>query len=44
MEAAFSQLTLDIIGKSVFNYDFNALTKDSPVIQVGWFDQGLTGG
>lgn len=34
MEAAFSQLTLDIIGKSVFNYDFNALTKDSPVIQV----------
>ncbi|GBF92856.1 cytochrome P450 chloroplastic [Raphidocelis subcapitata] len=34
MEAAFSQLTLDIIGKSVFNYDFNALTKDSPVIQA----------
>jgi carotene epsilon-monooxygenase len=35
MEAAFSQLTLDIIGKAVFNYDFNSLTKDSPVIQVG---------
>ncbi|MEW5299434.1 MAG: hypothetical protein WDW36_002452 [Sanguina aurantia] len=34
MEAAFSQLTLDIIGKSVFNYDFNALTTDSPLIQA----------
>lgn len=34
MEAAFSQLTLDIIGKSVFNYDFNALTNDSPLIQA----------
>ena len=35
MEAVFSQLTLDIIGKAVFNYDFNALTTDSPLIQVG---------
>nr|ABQ59243.1 CYP97C3 [Chlamydomonas reinhardtii]BCR82585.1 cytochrome P450 [synthetic construct] len=34
MEALFSQLTLDIIGKSVFNYDFNSLTSDSPVIQA----------
>ena len=34
MEACFSQLTLDIIGKSVFNYDFNALNKDSPLIQA----------
>ncbi|KIZ06747.1 hypothetical protein MNEG_1212 [Monoraphidium neglectum] len=34
MEAAFSQLTLDIIGKAVFNYDFNSLTKDSPIIQA----------
>ncbi|KAG2431593.1 hypothetical protein HYH02_013286 [Chlamydomonas schloesseri] len=34
MEALFSQLTLDIIGKSVFNYDFNSLTTDSPVIQA----------
>ena len=34
MEACFSQLTLDVIGKSVFNYDFNALTADSPLIQV----------
>ena len=34
MEACFSQLTLDIIGKSVFNYDFEALTTDSPLIQA----------
>ncbi|GAQ83134.1 cytochrome P450 superfamily protein [Klebsormidium nitens] len=34
MEAAFSQLTLDVIGKSVFNYDFDSLTSDSPVIQA----------
>nr|AGT63110.1 plastid carotenoid epsilon-ring hydroxylase [Haematococcus lacustris] len=34
MEAAFSQLTLDVIGKAVFNYDFNALTTDSPLIQA----------
>jgi carotenoid epsilon hydroxylase len=34
MEAAFSQLTLDVIGKSVFNYDFSSLTTDSPLIQV----------
>ena len=34
MEACFSQLTLDVIGKSVFNYDFNALNTDSPLIQV----------
>ena len=35
MEACFSQLTLDVIGKAVFNYDFNALTTDSPLIQAG---------
>ena len=34
MEACFSQLTLDVIGKAVFNYDFNALNTDSPLIQV----------
>ena len=34
MEACFSQLTLDVIGKSVFNYDFEALTADSPLIQA----------
>ncbi len=35
MEACFSQLTLDVIGKSVFNYDFNSLNSNSPLIQVG---------
>ena len=34
MESCFSQLTLDIIGLSVFNYDFNALNKESPIIQA----------
>ncbi|CAL5220979.1 g3089 [Coccomyxa viridis] len=34
MEACFSQLTLDVIGKAVFNYDFDALTMSSPVIQA----------
>lgn len=34
IEACFSQVTLDVIGKSVFNYDFGALTTDSPVIQA----------
>ena len=35
MENFFSRLTLDIIGRAVFNYDFDALTHDDPVIQVG---------
>lgn len=34
MEACFSQVTLDIIGKAVFNYEFNALTSQSPIIQA----------
>lgn len=34
IEARFSQLTLDVIGKAVFNYDFDALNVDSPVIQA----------
>jgi hypothetical protein len=34
MEAQFSQLTLDVIGKAVFNYDFGALRTNSPLIQV----------
>jgi hypothetical protein len=34
LEACFSQLTLDIIGKAVFNYDFDALNVNSPLIQV----------
>lgn len=37
MENYFSRLTLDIIGKAVFNYDFDSLTHDDPVIEVsGW--------
>ncbi|KAK8468102.1 hypothetical protein PHAVU_007G226500 [Phaseolus vulgaris] len=34
MEAKFSQLTLDVIGLSVFNYNFDALNADSPVIEA----------
>jgi beta-ring hydroxylase len=35
MENFFSRLALDIIGKAVFNYEFDSLTHDDPVIQVG---------
>lgn len=35
MENFFSRLTLDIIGKAVFNYDFDSLTHDDPIIQAG---------
>ena len=34
MENFFSRLTLDIIGRAVFNYKFDSLTHDDPVIQV----------
>eukprot|EP00898_Chlorokybus_atmophyticus_P006554 jgi/Chlat1/68/Chrsp1S03031 len=34
MEGAFSQLTLDIIGKAVFNYNFDSLNTNSPIIQA----------
>ena len=34
MENFFSRLTLDIIGKAVFDYDFDSLTHDDPVIKV----------
>lgn len=34
VEACFSQLTLDVIGKAVFNYDFDSLNKNTPVIQA----------
>lgn len=34
MEACFSQLTLDVIGKALFNYDFDSLNASSPLIQV----------
>lgn len=34
MEQEFSQLTLDVIGLSLFNYNFDSLTSDSPVIDA----------
>lgn len=34
LEACFSQLTLDVIGKAVFNYDFDSLNTSSPLIQA----------
>ncbi|KAH9621655.1 hypothetical protein KSS87_017789 [Heliosperma pusillum] len=34
MEAVFSQLTLDVIGLSLFNYNFDSLNTDSPVIDA----------
>lgn len=34
MENFFSRLSLDIIGKAVFNYNFDSLTHDDPVIQA----------
>ncbi|THG23232.1 hypothetical protein TEA_026190 [Camellia sinensis var. sinensis] len=34
LEEEFSSLALDIIGLSVFNYDFGSVTKESPIIKV----------
>ena len=34
MENYYSRLALDIIGKAVFNYDFDSLSKDDPVIRA----------
>jgi beta-ring hydroxylase len=34
MESLFSQLTLDIIGKAVFNYDFNSLSNDTGIVEA----------
>ncbi|GMH81492.1 hypothetical protein TrVE_jg13930 [Triparma verrucosa] len=34
MEEKFCSVALDIIGKSVFNYDFGSVTKESPVIKA----------
>ncbi|KAH9326038.1 hypothetical protein KI387_006216, partial [Taxus chinensis] len=34
MEEKFSQLTLDVIGLSLFNYNFDSLTTDSPLINA----------
>lgn len=34
MEDGFCQVTLDVIGKAAFNYDFQSLTKESPLVQA----------
>ncbi|OEL27883.1 Cytochrome P450 97B2, chloroplastic [Dichanthelium oligosanthes] len=34
LEAEFSNLALDIIGLGVFNFDFDSVTKESPVIKI----------
>ncbi|KAK9062817.1 hypothetical protein SSX86_020007 [Deinandra increscens subsp. villosa] len=34
LESLFSRLTLDIIGKSVFNYDFDSLTTDNGIVEA----------
>ncbi|KAL5705510.1 hypothetical protein ACHQM5_023807 [Ranunculus cassubicifolius] len=33
MESLFSRLTLDIIGKALFNYDFDSLTNDTGIVE-----------
>jgi hypothetical protein len=37
MESHFCSVSLDIIGKSIFNYDFGSVTNESPVIQVNYY-------
>lgn len=34
METEFCSISLDIIGKAIFNYDFGSVTKTSPVIKA----------
>ncbi|CAA7403309.1 unnamed protein product [Spirodela intermedia] len=34
MESIFSRLTLDIIGKAVFNYEFDSLTNDTGIVEA----------
>lgn len=34
MESLFSRLTLDVIGKAVFNYDFDSLSNDTGIVEV----------
>jgi len=34
MEERFCSVTLDIIGKSVFNYDFRSVNKESPIVKA----------
>ena len=34
METEFCSVALDIIGKTIFNYEFGSVTKESPVIEA----------
>lgn len=34
MESVFSRMTLDVIGKAVFNYEFDSLTYDKGIVEV----------
>jgi beta-ring hydroxylase len=34
MESLFSRLTLHVIGKAVFNYDFDSLPNDTGIVEV----------
>ncbi|KAG0498678.1 hypothetical protein HPP92_003369 [Vanilla planifolia] len=34
MESLFSRLTLDVIGKAVFNYDFDSLSVDNGIVEA----------
>ena len=34
MEEKFCSVALDIIGKTIFNYDFGSVTKESPVVKA----------
>ncbi|KAK6915275.1 Cytochrome P450, partial [Dillenia turbinata] len=34
MESLFSRLTLDVIGKAVFNYDFDSLSHDTGIVEA----------
>jgi len=38
MESLFSRLTLDVIGKAVFNYDFDSLTNETGIVEVSSFN------
>jgi hypothetical protein len=40
MEEKFCSVSLDIIGRAVFNYDFGSTNKESPVIKVRIFASG----
>ena len=37
MESLFSRLTLDIIGKALFNYNFDSSTNDTGIVEVSLF-------